>query len=512
MRTVIFLITISILSSPAFAQHDEARNAVRLIAAGKYQQVEKTLSKPKNPLAGNAELHFVKMLNGLAQSKTQEAFVEAKKAVEAGLPFERLLIGPKAELAKLHALPAFAQWKKQFKVSNVIAGPMIGRVTSNSVSFWLRTNTPDKFDIRIFNANEGHSDKRQIVTRGRDDNTGILSFDKLKPDTVYQYEIENTSLKGTIKTRPRNGTASKFKVAFGGGAGYVPKWEYMWDTIRKHQPDAMLMLGDNVYIDQPQFSLCQHYCYYRRQCRPEWKRFTASVPIYSIWDDHDFATNDCNNGPHKNKPAWKPKVWNTFKQNWINPGYGGGEENPGCWYDFQIGDVHFIMLDGRYYRHREGKTMLGPVQKAWLLKTLKASKSTFKILVSPVPFTPKIKPGSKDPWDGFPEEREEIFGFIGKEKIEGVFLVAADRHRTDLRKIRRPKSYDLYEFMSSRLTNRHTHRVVKTDGLIWGYNKTCSFGLMEFDTTKKDPEVVMKCVSIDGKVIHKYTLKRSVLK
>jgi alkaline phosphatase D len=42
------------------------------------------------------------------------------------------------------------------------------------------------------------------------------------------------------------------------------------------------MLGDNVYIDQPEHSLCQHYCYYRRQSRPEWRRFTARTAIYSI--------------------------------------------------------------------------------------------------------------------------------------------------------------------------------------------------------------------------------------
>ncbi|MCP4516497.1 MAG: hypothetical protein GY824_14870, partial [Delftia sp.] len=43
-----------------------------------------------------------------------------------------------------------------------------------------------------------------------------------------------------------------------------------------------------------------------------------------------------------------------FKQNWNNPGFGGGEKQPGCWYDFQIADVHFIMLDGRYYRDKKG--------------------------------------------------------------------------------------------------------------------------------------------------------------
>ena len=97
-------------------------------------------------------------------------------------------------------------------------------------------------------------------------------------------------------------------------------------------------------------------------------------------------------------------------------------------------------------------------------------------------------------------------------QIEGLFLIAADRHRTDLRKTTRSNGYDLYEFESSRLTNRHTHKVVKTPGLIWGYNKTCSFGLMRFDTTADDPVVQFECTSIDGEVIHRHELRVSELK
>ena len=61
----------------------------------------------------------------------------------------------------------------------------------------------------------------------------------------------------------------------------------------------------------------------------------------------------------------------------------------------------------------------------------------------------------------------------------------------------RPGGYDLYELESSKLTNRHTHPVVKTDQLIWGYNAKCSFGIVRFDTTKDDPEIQFEVVDID---------------
>ncbi|MEO0416071.1 MAG: alkaline phosphatase D family protein, partial [Verrucomicrobiota bacterium] len=230
-----------------------------------------------------------------------------------------------------------------------------------------------------------------------------------------------------------------------------------------------------------------------------------------IYDDHDLGDNDCIPGPEIDKPAWKRPIWEQFRNNWVNPSYGGGDAQPGCWYTFKLGEVRFFMLDGRYYRDPKGKTMLGPVQKAWLKKALKKSDAVFNVLVSPVPFTSRIKPGSLDPWDGFPEEREEIFSFIEEQKVEGVFLVCADRHRTDLRTTDRPNGYTLYEFESSRLTNKHVHPVVETGGLVWGYNKKCSFGVIDFDTKADDPTATFRCIDIDGKEQHSYVLKRSAL-
>jgi len=61
-------------------------------------------------------------------------------------------------------------------------------------------------------------------------------------------------------------------------------------------------------------------------------------------------------------------------------------------------------------------------------------------------------------------------------------------------------------FGSSRLTNRHTHPVVKTPGLIWGNSETCSFALMRFDTAATHPKVTFECITIDGEVLHSFDL------
>lgn len=337
-------------------------------------------------------------------------------------------------------------------------------------------------------------------------------FERMVPERLRPAGRDDRQLPGAKVTLPENKPA-KFTIAFGGGAGYDPRFERMWTTIGSFKPTALLMLGDNVYHDDPTSEAMQRYCYYRRQSRPEWRKLVGSTPTYAIWDDHDFGTNDCWGGPEIDSPAWKRKVWEVFKEQWANPYYGGGEKQPGVWFDFHIADVHFIMLDGRYYRTDpkiENPSMLGPVQKAWLLDKLKHSKATFKVIASPVPWTFESKGDSLDTWNGYRAERGEIFDLIRDEKIGGVVLLSADRHRTDMWKIAREKpAYDLYEFSSSRLTNQHVHP--ELPHALHSYNTKQSFGLVDFDTTEADPSVTFTTISIDGEKIHSMTIRRSEL-
>jgi alkaline phosphatase D len=304
-------------------------------------------------------------------------------------------------------------------------------------------------------------------------------------------------------------------MVFGGGAGFTPKYERMWSTIESHRPDALFMLGDNVYIDDPTHSLTHHYCYYRRQSQPQWRSLVSKTPVYAIYDDHDFGLNDCVPGPFIDKPAWKRSVWEIFRNNWANPSYGGGDAQPGCWFDTYLGDVHFICLDCRYYRNDVGRTMLGPVQKEWLLRTLKDSTGTFKVLASSVPWSAGVKPGSRDTWDGYASERESIFEFIDDHRIDGVVLISADRHRVDIRKTKRPGGYDLHEFMSSRLTNVHTHGLVqnaKGSEFIAGYNETPAFAKLELDTTASPPTLNCRIIDIDNRQHHAFRLTHDQLR
>jgi len=452
------------------------------------------------------------------QNKMSEAIKIVNESVEKGLPFERYLAGPKDILKPLVDSEKFKKFASHKKVT-LIHGPMVGKVTDHSASFWFRT--ADEIDVQIRVSLSGSMShqilSKFIKTKAENDYTAIITIDGLIPNTYYFYDllINGEPAEKEIhlfKTFPKKGSEAKFSLVFGGGAGYVPENERIWKTILKHHPIALLWMGDNVYINMPvKPNGVIYYTYYRRQSRPEFRDLVSSTSNYAIWDDHDAATDDVWLGPYKDKPAWKMPLLDVFKENWINPSYGT-KEWPACFFNFTIADVEFFMLDGRFYRTNpfdKNPTMLGPAQKAWLLDGLSKSTATFKVIASGVPWSYESKKDAKDTWNGFHKERDEIFDFLTANKIDGVFLLSADRHRSDAWEIKRDNDYTLYEFSSSRLTNQHFHPL--RPQALFGYNEKPSFGMLTFDTKKSDPSVTYDIYNIDNEKINSITLTKSML-
>lgn len=461
------------------------------------------------------ETHYMLSVAYTQLNNLDNAVESMNIALQNGLPFDRFVAGPRDLMADLYETDAFKDLENKHKVLK-IHGPMLGKVTDKSAGFWVRTVDEVEVIINCYESNNPDvlAATGKSISDATRDYTSVVTVDGLLPNTQYNYSVVINGIEVdkdlTFTTYAAEKYIEPFTIAFGGCAGYTPKHERMWDTLATHDLKALLLLGDNVYIDIPEHPNQIHdYTYYRRQSRPEFKNLTAKVPVYSIWDDHDAATDDIWMGPYRDKPDWKQPMVNLFKNNWNNP-YYGTEEWPGCWFDFSITDVDFFMLDGRTYRTNpfmEEKTMLGPAQKEWLLNSLKESSATFKIIASPVPWDFRAKPGSNDTWNGFQDEREEIFKFIEDNKIDGVVLVSADRHRSDYWKIKRKNGYPLYDFLSSQLTNIHTHSVM--DGCEFGYNQKCSFGTFTFNTSIEDPELTFQIHSIDNELIHTFSLKKS---
>lgn len=497
------------------------QTALRFVLRGEVDKTETFLEQYLSEHPGDAETLYMLGLLNAQKGQLDKAEDFLRQALEAGLPPGRLIAGPRTMLQPLADTALMKELHEKFS-ARPVHGPLLGNLTGDRASFWVRTATEGPVEILVRPADDPDAEpiSGRATSSGNRDFTAVVTVDGLKPQTSYRYAV---GLNGhshilpvyQFTTPAAAGQPSAFRIAFGGGAGYVPENERMWNTIRDTDPDAILLLGDNVYIDDPESEVMQRYTYQRRQSRPEWRRLTAACPVYTIWDDHDFSTNDSWGGAQIDVPFWKKDyVFEIFRQNWANPGYGGGDDQPGCWYSFQIGDVDFIMLDCRYYRtspRQEPRSMLGPVQKQWLKQQLAEATGTFKVICSSVPWDFRTKGDSLDTWNGYKQEHEEILSFIDQRKIQGVVLMSADRHRSDAWKLSRPNGYDLYEFNSSRLTNQHVHPTMEKQGAIFSYNKPQSFGLVSFDTTLNDPQVTYEVVNIDGERPHSITVKRSEL-
>ncbi|NND06879.1 MAG: alkaline phosphatase family protein [Saprospiraceae bacterium] len=489
------------------------RNALHRLLQGQTDTVVQYFHQYLDSFPGDLESHY-----GLAAAYSQRGFFykalkNVKRAVRLGMPLERFVAGPSALLEPLTSRNSFKSYYYKHG-KPLVHGPMQTNFTDGSAAFWVRTDQGREVQIVI---DGGYA--VSVETKAENDFSGVIKIADLQPDRSYMYEvrIDNEVLHmDSFRTFPVAGQKAAFTLGFGGGAGYTPQFERMWDTINTHDLTAFIQMGDNIYHDTPKEVEIQRYCYYRRQSRPEYRRMVSSTPIYAIWDDHDFGDNDCYGGADPNFPVWKQDVWRVFKEQWNNPYYGGGEDDPGCYFDFGIADVDFFMLDCRYYRtnvHDDFKpdSMLGAVQTSWLRDRLLSSTATFKVIATSVPISQGTKGGKAglDTWDGFAEEREALFSFIEENSINGVFFVAADRHRSDIWKTERATGYPFYEFMSSRLTNIHTHPVPAA--AIFGYNDKPSFGLLSFDTQQIDPTVTYKIYSIDNEEIYGHTIYWSEL-
>ncbi|MFK7923191.1 MAG: alkaline phosphatase [Bacteroidia bacterium] len=454
------------------------------------------------------EAHYAQTLWLARRYRFEEAIPSMQKAISLGMPIERFLSGNPLLWTSFWESATFQKWLAKQTYSPILNGPLVGDVEANRLKVRLKVWGEVVPMIYLTDGGDFQSFTGERETDLPFGNAYLFQLDGLKPETEYQYEIRlgdsavRIGEQYAFLTSVRQGQQTNFSLAFGGGAGYTPWKERMWDTIRANEPDILLLLGDNVYIDHPERPATQQYCYNRRQHRPEWQRLVGQVPTYTIWDDHDFTYNDGRGEAGVDAPYWKKDVWRLYQQQWANPAYGEGKSAPGCYYQFSRGDVDFFMLDTRYYREdpkQAGASMLGPTQKAWLKKALLASKASFKVICSSVPMAPGTKPGSLDTWDGHAAERQELFDYLAQNQISGVLLLAADRHRSDLWEIERKNAYPLYEMMSSRLTNVHVHDIMP--GSVFGYNEKCSFGMLDFDTESIEPSFTYRIINIENDTI-----------
>jgi alkaline phosphatase D len=474
------------------------------------------------------ESHFILALAHGLKGEDEAMEAALTTALSLGLPPERVLLSLGAATEPLRRSPTFRRLSAES--SGLLHGPMLGAVTPVGARFWVRTRAASAIEVRV--SAKGDFVRPDATAAGRTsaegDPVGVVEVTGLKPGTRYRYQVlidgraAPRPIDWEFTTYPEAAAKAPVRLAFGGCARYWPDHERMWDTIRLRRPDAFMILGDNVYLDIPDRTGPFHdYTYHQRQSRPEFRRLVAGVPVYAIWDDHDAGIDDVFLGPFTDRPVWKVDHLELFHRNWNNPSRGAAPEHPGVWHSFRAGPVECFLLDGRYYRENfllPAPSMLGPVQKAWLLRALRESTAPFKLLVSPVAWADDAKvdkgPGgeklyNRDGWYGYRAEREEILDFIAAQRIGGVMLLSSDRHRNDVRLHRRPRGYPILEVTSGWLTN--SVGAGRSGETVFEYTAGPAFGMFTVDPVRSDPVGRLEIVTIRGEPVFQREIKLSEL-
>ena len=195
--------------------------------------------------------------------------------------------------------------------------------------------------------------------------------------------------------------------------------------IAERRPDVFLWQGDLNYPDT-MGPLAQTVAGYAGL----WRDFLANPLMEPILarsafavqrDDHDYGLQDANS---TNLVPWGLEPWEALME-------------PRPHYRFRAGAAELWVLDQRLHKSDPAlpddpqKTLLGMLQREWLLRTLERSRARFKVVCSPCTLAPLSANNRDGSWAaGFTAERDLLLQHV-RERVSGrTLFVTGDTHWT----------------------------------------------------------------------------------
>ena len=353
------------------------------------------------------------------------------------------------------------------------AGPMLGWVALRSAAVWVQTERPARVQLRVVPEGRPGAAFLSAPRESREEEDCALTvvLQGLAPGTTYAYELYLDGRRADrpwplrLSTPPLHPQDPPDVTLMAGSCAYVHEAAYehparpapagyrIFQTMAAERADAMLWLGDNVYLREVDYDApAGIFARYRHdRALPELQPLLAAMPQLAIWDDHDYGPNDGDR-----TYALKDVALAAFQRYWPAPARGL-PDTPGVFQRTSLGDVDLFLLDDRYHRDPdrwpEGpeKRFLGPGQLAWLQGALLGSRATWKLIAGGNQF---LNPGSRyETMARYPHEQAALLDWIVSRRIEGVVFLSGDRHHGELLRLDRPGGYPLYELTTSPLTS-----------------------------------------------------------
>ncbi len=403
--------------------------------------------------------------------------------------------------------PKIVRLARRHKI-DLMGGPLLGNLTSDGVTIWMRPATDEKLYVRVAEANYPVDS-----VPGQESRTVVSG---LQPATEYKYEVVKggqSIAEGRFTTAPKTDDSGTFRIAFGSCFHKIGVHNpNLFRTILARNPYAMMLLGD-LAVDDRNANVAMHRADYQlRDVSPAWKELASQLPLYTAWDDHDYFDNDLNGIPKGFDATDREALRAVWKQNWNNPPVDDDRE--GIYFSTRVGPCEIIMLDTRSCRdngrRRKFGCYLGDQQLSWLLETLSKSTAPFKVISSGTMWSDYVS-NAKDSWGSWDvEAREKIFSHIESENITGVLLVSGDRHGARAFRIPRPSGFALHEFEPATLggVTGPAAWVDDCPEQIFGYGRDelVAFGEFTFDTASGKPSVTFRLIKESGQVLEEHRL------
>jgi alkaline phosphatase D len=264
------------------------------------------------------------------------------------------------------------------------------------------------------------------------DGFAAADIDGLAPDREYAIDIVVRGVRsGPYRARTAPHPADPRPVRIAVSADFDPNPEFATELVEHvlaAEPELFVSLGDFPYTDNgPVAKTVSEYRarHHLTRSAPAARRLFESVGVRAIYDDHEFR-NDWDAMRAANEPeryAAALQVWDEYYP--LRDATGDIRYRSWRW----GAHVECFLLDVRRFRSANaepdgpGKTMLGEVQRAWLVDGVRRSTATFKLVMTPVPLDFGI---GDDHWAAFATERDLVLeSLVG---IPGVLFISGDQH------------------------------------------------------------------------------------
>jgi alkaline phosphatase D len=340
-------------------------------------------------------------------------------------------------------------------------GPMIGAVTAKSAAVWLRLCAPASVRVRWRGQNGvAYTMSDPVAVTPDGDDTGKVALTGLMAGKTYDYQVGITGAdgvetwSGTYSFATIPGTVTQASFALLSDFSNKLKSSPALQNALAGKPDFLAVVGDLDHRNPASLSKAGYLPLSDAQqvladlrsmhrdtrdfATPIGSDFAAGlvgrpdsgqlqIPLYYGWDDHDFCTNnagaDC---------PFAAQAVQAYREYYLWQADNGIDGANGCpqastYQRIDYGRlVSVFILDARSARQGSAGTLLGACQYAWLTQGLANSKSTWKVVITPVPFNPTIK--TWDAWGAFPTERASLVAFIRQKGIRNLVFLSGDVH------------------------------------------------------------------------------------